>query len=435
MDNITLICLALSGMVAYLSLGGAIPLCFGAALMVMSFCGNMSMKGLMMQAMYEITSPVMLSIPLFIVAGLVMGESGIATRLLDFVNIWVGRKKGGLGVVVVFTCAVIGAISGSALTGVAAIGPIIIPRMVDEGYPRGYATGLVTISSVLGPIIPPSITMILYGYVTDTSVLACFVSAFVPGVIISIILAYFNLRWCRNFDLKLESNSTKNSCKMILNKTFVAIPALMFPVIIIGGIYGGVMTTSEAAAVSVVYAIIVGFFVYKGLTLKNFTEAAVDAGGSVASIMLMIMVCLMVGQNLTLLGIPQTVSEVLVKVSAGNKYVFLLLVNILFLILGMLVSDTVSVLLAIPLLLPAAISLGIHPVHLGAIVCLNGAMGVVTPPYCSALYLGVRIGNSTFAEVLRPTMKFFFVAYIPVLILTTYIPEISLFLPRLLGLI
>lgn len=435
MSAMTVVFLAFFVLILYLSVGGPLPLCFGAALMAMYHVGGVNMKGLLMQGMYEITNPVMLAIPLFIVAGLIMGESGIAKSLLDFVNVWVGRKKGGLGVVTIFTCAVLAAISGSALTGIAAIGPIVIPRMVEEGYPRGYATGLVAMSSVLGPIIPPSITLILYGFVTDTSILACFMATLVPGIIIAVLLSIVNLKWAKQFDLKLADviEDRKQKRRAVLNSTFSAIPALMFPVIIIGGIYGGVMTTAEAAAVSVVYAMLIGFFVYRGLRMNNFAQASLDAGASVASIMLMIMLCLVLGQTLTVMGVPQAVSEALLKI-ASNKYIFLFLVNILFLILGMLVTDAVSVLIAIPLLFPAAMAFGIDPVHFGAIVAINCSMGVVTPPYCSALYLGVRIGDSTFLDVLKPSMVFFSVVYIPMLILITYVPGLSLFLPRLLGL-
>lgn len=435
MDAMTVVFLTFLVLVLYLSVGGPLPLCFGAALMTMYYAGGINMNGLLMQGMYEITNPVMLSIPLFIVAGLVMGESGIAKSLLDFVNLWVGRKKGGLGVVTVMTCAVLAAISGSALTGIAAIGPIIIPRMIEEGYPRGYATGLVTISSVLGPIIPPSITLILYGYVTDTSILACFMATLVPGLVIAGILSAVNLKWAKKFDLKLTEviENRQERKDVALRTTFSAIPALMFPIIILGGIYGGIMTTSEAAAVSVIYAMVIGFFIYRGLRINNFIQASLSAGASVASIMLMIMLCLVLGQTLTVMGVPQAVSEALLNIS-NNKYVFLLLVNILFLILGMLVTDAVSILIAIPLLFPAAVAFGIDPVHFGAIVAINCSMGVVTPPYCSALYLGVRIGNSTFEDVLKPAMVFFFLAYVPVLISVTYIPQLSLFLPKLLGL-
>jgi tripartite ATP-independent transporter DctM subunit len=435
MEVMNVVLIAFIVLVLYLSLGGPLPLCFGAALMVMHFVGGIEMQGLIMQGLYEITNPVMLSIPLFIFAGKIMGESGIAKSLLDFVNLWVGRIKGGLGVVSIVTCAVLGAISGSALTGIAAVGPIMIPRMETEGYPRGYATGLVTISSILGLLIPPSITMILYGWVSETSILACFVATFIPGLIVTLAFSIMNIILSKKFNLHLEEELRgQKRIAEIKKRTFAAIPALIFPTIILGGIYGGVMTTTEAAAVSVVYALIVGFCVYKGLRRSNFVEAAMDSCMSVASIMLMITVCLILGQTLTLLGTPQTVSRVILNFS-NNVNVILFLVNILFIIMGMLVTDAVSVLLAVPLLLPAVVSLGISPVHFGAIVGVNLAMGVVTPPYASALFLGIRVGKAEFTEVLKPLMMFLCIGYVPVLILTTYFPELSLFLPRLLGLI
>ncbi|MEG2183501.1 MAG: TRAP transporter large permease [Cloacibacillus sp.] len=434
MDVMTVVYIAFLVLVLYLSLGGPLPLCFGAALMVMQYVGGINMKGLIMQGLYEITNPVMLSIPLFIFAGKIMGESGIAKSLLDFVNLGVGRIRGGLGVVSIVTCAVLGAISGSALTGIAAVGPIMIPRMEEEGYPRGYATGLVTISSILGLLIPPSITMILYGWISETSILACFVATFIPGVVVAINFSIMNIIMVKKFDLTLEAKLSGEARRSEVKKrTVKAIPALMFPVIILGGIYGGVMTTTEAAAVSVIYALIVGFFVYKGLKKSNFIESAMDSGMAVASIMLMIMVCLILGQTLTLLGVPQAVSAAILNFSS-NVYVILFLINILFLVLGMLVTDAVSVLLAVPLLLPAIMNLGISPVHFGAIVGVNLAMGVVTPPYASALFLGIRVGKAQFTEVLKPVMIFLVIGYVPVLILTTYIPEVSLFLPKLLGL-
>jgi len=435
MEVMEVVFIAFAVLVLYLSLGGPLPLCFGAAIMAIHFAGGIDMRGLLMQSLYEITNPVMLSIPLFIFAGKIMGESGIAKSLLDFVNLWVGRIKGGLGVVSIVTCAVLGAISGSALTGIAAIGPIMIPRMEAEGYPKGYATGLVTISSVLGLLIPPSITMILYGWVSETSILACFVATFIPGLIVTICFSVINLIMVKKFNLHMEDElKGLRRLKEIKKRTFIAIPALMFPVIILGGIYGGVMTTTEAAAVSVIYALIVGFCIYKGLHLSNFVAAAMDSTMSIASIMLMIAVCLVLGQMLTLMGTPQAVSSAILNFSS-NINVILFLINILFLIMGMLVTDAVSVLLAVPMLLPAVVALGISPVHFGAIVGVNLAIGVVSPPYASALYLGIRVGKAEFLEVLKPLMIFLSLGYIPVLILTTYIPELSLFLPRLLGLI
>lgn len=177
-------------------------------MMVMYFCGDITMKGALMYGLQQISSPVLLSIPMFVFAGQLMGESGIAKWLLDFVNIFVGRIKGGLGIVSVITCAIIGAISGSALTGVSAIGPIMIPRMIKENYPRGFACALVSISSVLGLLIPPSISMLTYAWLTDNSVLACFMSTVIPGTLITISLSLINMYIVKDHDLVLSKKIT-----------------------------------------------------------------------------------------------------------------------------------------------------------------------------------------------------------------------------------
>ena len=427
---IAMICLTL-----YLSVGGPLPFCFGLALAVMHFMAGVSMKGMLMFGLQTIMSPVLLSIPMFVFAGGLMGESGIADKLLNFVNIFVGRIKGGLGVVSVVTCAIIGAISGSSLTGVAAIAPIMVPRMAAEGYPRGYATALVTFSSVLGLLIPPSISMITYGWVTETSILACFIATLGPGLLVTLIFSVINLIYVKNLDLVITEKTNFSEKMSAASKSFIgAFPALMMPVIILGGIYGGIMTATEASAVAVVYSIIIGFAVYKGLTKNTFFKTAFESATTVGSIMMMIMICISLGQTFVMVGLPKAIAEGILSVS-NDKYMILLFINIIFIIMGMLVSDMVSLLLVVPLLFPLIKTIGIDPVHFGAIVGVNLAMGVVTPPYASVLYLGIRLGKTTFEETIKPLMILLLCGYLPVLILTTYVPQISMFLPRLLGLV
>ncbi|MFA0889806.1 MAG: TRAP transporter large permease [Synergistales bacterium] len=427
--------ISMLALTVFLSIGGPLPFCFGLSLMVMHFIGGVSMKGMLMYGLEQITSPVLLSIPLFVFAGGLMGESGIAKSLLDFVNIFVGKIKGGLGVVTVVTCAIIGAISGSSLTGVAALAPIMVPRMAEEGYPRGFAAALVSISSVLGLLIPPSISMITYGWVTGTSILACFLATLGPGLLITTALSVLNLFMVRNMDLKV-GNKTLLSEKLVMARKTIwgAAPALMMPVIILGGIYGGIMTATEAAGVAAVYAIPVGFLIYRGLKKGNFFETAVTSASTVGSIMLMIMLCLSLGQTFVMLQVPKILSEGILSITS-NKYLVLLLINVIFAIMGMLVSDMVSLLLVVPLLFPLVLSLGVNPVHFAAIVGVNLGMGVVTPPYASVLYLGIRLGKTTFQDTIKPLMILLIFGYVPVLALTTYVPELSLFIPRLFGLL
>lgn len=420
-------------LIILLTLGVPLSLCFGGALLFMTFFARISMISLLLWGFNQIMNPILLTIPLFILSGGVMSESGIAKSLLDFVNAFIGRIKGGLGVVAVVTCAIIGAISGSGFTGIAATGPILIPRMVEEKYPRGYATALITCSSILGLLIPPSTILIIYGWVTGTSILACFLSTVGPGLLIVLTFSIINLFSVRKMPLILEiPMNFKQKRKKIAVSTWQAIPALSMPVIILGGIYGGVFTPTEAAAVAVIISLPIGFLIYRGLKMKNFYKIVKESATSVGTIMVMILVALMLSQTFVMLQIPQAIIKFMFGITT-NKYLLLFMINILLFIIGMLVNDATGMVLAAPLLLPLVKELGVTPVQFAAIMGTNLAMGGVTPPYASILYLGMRVGKVGFTEILKPTMKFIIFGYVPVVFLTTYWPELSLFLPRLLG--
>jgi len=430
---ITIVLFDMLILVILLTLGVPLSFCFGGALLFMTFFTDISMKGLLLWGFYQVINPILLTIPLFILAGGIMSESGIAKYLLDFVNAFVGRIKGGLGVVAVVTCAIIGAISGSGFTGVAATGPVLIPRMEKEKYPRGYATGLVTCSSILGLLIPPSTIMIIYGWVTETSILACFLATIGPGLLIVVSFSIINLISVRKMPLTLEPPMNfKEKGRKILVSTWQAFPALLMPIIILGGIYGGVFTPTEAAAVAVIISLPIGFLIYRGLKLKNFYKIVKDSATSVGTIMVMILVALMLGQTFVMLQIPQAIINFMFGITT-NRLLLLFMINILLFVIGMLVNDATGMVLAAPLLLPLVKELGITPVQFAAIMGTNLAMGGVTPPYASILYLGMRVGKVEFIEILKPTLKFIILGYVPVVFLTTYWPQLSLFLPRLLG--
>lgn len=430
---LTVVLLDIILLVFLLIMSVPLPYCFGGALLFMVVFGDVSMKSMMLWGFNQMISPVLLASPLFILSGTLMGESGIAKRLLDFVDAFVGRIKGGLGVINVVTCALIGAISGSGFTGVAATGPVMIPRMVEQGYPRGYATALVTVSSILGLLIPPSVIMILYGWVTETSILACFLATVGPGIAITAALSLMNLVWARKFNLVLQDPMPiAKKMRQIRTRTWGALPALLMPIIVLGGIYGGVFTPTEAAAVSAFYAIPVGFLVYRSLNRKNFYKMTIESSTSIGAIMTMILFCLMLSQTYVMLKVPQTIVELFFGFT-NNRTVMLIIVNLYLFLVGMIVNDATGMILVAPLLLPLAIELGIHSIHLSAIMGVNLAMGGVTPPYASILYLGMRIGKCEFTEILGPTLAFLIFAYIPIVFLTTFWPDLSLFLPRLFG--
>lgn len=425
--------LAIATLVILLTLGVPLAFCFGGALMVLNLVGDVTMKGNMLWGFGQLSNPVLLAIPLFVLAGTIMSESGIAASLLRLVSIFVGRIRGGLGVVATVSCAVIGAISGSGLTGVAAIGPLLIPEMERRGYPRAYATALVANSSVLGLLIPPSVTMIVFGWVTDTSILACFLSTLIPGLLIMCSFSAINLYQARKFDLILdEPLSRAEFVSTVKERTVHAFPALLMPIMILGGIYGGIMTPTEAAALAVVYAIPVGIWIYKGLTRKSLTNAGKEAGTAVGSIMFMILFSLILSQMFVMENVPQEIVKGIFSITE-DKTTLLILINLLLFLVGMVVNDVTAIILIGPLLMPLMEALGISPIQFAAIMGVNTAMGGVTPPYASILYFGARIGNVKFVDVIKPAMTLILFGYLPVVVLTTFWSDLSLYLPRLFG--
>jgi tripartite ATP-independent transporter DctM subunit len=435
MEMINIVIIDVILLVVLLMMSIPLPYCFGGALAFMAVFGGASMKSMMLWGFNQMISPILLASPLFILAGTLMGGSGIAKHLLNFADVFVGKIKGGIGVVAVVTCAMIGAISGSGFTGVAATGPILIPRMVDQGYPRGYATALVTVSSVLGLLIPPSIIMIFYGWVTDTSILAAFLSTVGPGLLIVVMFSIINLIWVRRMpDIKLEETMDKYA-RRNLNKSRIinSIPALMMPIIILGGIYGGVFTPSEAAAVAAVLTIPIGFYVYKEMNLRKLRSLLSESATSIGAIMTMILFTLMLSQTFVLLRVPQAIIDMMLGITT-NKVLLLIIINLFLFLVGMIVNDVTGMILVAPLLLPLVTALGLSPIHFAAIMGVNLAMGGVTPPYASILYLGMRIGKAEFTEILKPTMVFLLFGYLPVVFITTFWEPLSMFLPRLFGL-
>jgi C4-dicarboxylate transporter DctM subunit len=425
--------LAVAVLVILLTVGVPLPFCFGGALMVMSIGGGLSMKGNMMWGAGQLMNPILLAIPLFVLAGTIMSQSGIAASLLRFLNTFVGHIRGGLGIVASVSCAIVGAISGSGLTGIAAIGPLLIPEMEKRGYPRAYATALIANSSILGLLIPPSVTMIVYGWVTDTSILACFLATLGPGLLVTFNFAVINMIKARNFPLVLDEKlPLKGMLKEVKTRTTHAIPALLMPIIILGGIYGGIMTPTEAAAVAVIYSIPVGFWIYKGLTWKTLLESGKESATAVGSIMFMILFSLILSQMFVVENIPAELVEAVFSVTE-NKVLLLIFLNIMLFLVGMIVNDITAIILIAPLLLPLMTAMGISPIQFAAIIGVNTAMGGVTPPYASILYLGARIGKVKFSEVIGPAMMLIVWGYLPVVILTSSWPELSLFLPTFFG--
>ena len=419
-------------LVVLMFLGVPLPLCFGGALSLFVIIGGLNIKSLLVWGFSQMISFTLLAGPMFILSGAFINNTKIADRLLDLVESFTNKIKGGIGIISIVTCGFLGAISGSAFTGLAAVGPSLFPKMVKQGYPRGYAAALISSSTILGVLIPPSLTMITYGWITGESVLACFLSTVIPAFLLMFLLSVINIRDARRFDTGtiVEADAPKKSkAKLWVS----SIPALMMPVIILGGIYGGIFTASEAAAVAVCVCIIIGLLVYRNLNFKSFMGALRESSSSIGSIMLMIFFCLLLSQCFVLLKLPEQLIAMFMSFT-DSKIVVLLCINVFLLFLGMIVNDGTAVVLCAPILLPLCQAYGIGGVQLAALMVMNLSIGELTPPYASILYLGMRVCDVSFEEIMPPIIKLIVFAYLPVTIATTYIPELSLFLPRLFGL-
>lgn len=406
---------------------------FGIGAVMFAFTTGNNISFLIPHGFKTASGFALLALPLFIFAGLLMAEGGISERLLNFVNAFVGRIKGGLGAVTVLTCALFGAISGSSSAAIAAVGQIMIPRMVREGYPEGHATALVACSSVLALLIPPSIPMIIFSITGGLSVGAAFLSTIIPGILLTLLYCALNIWFLRdNPNIKVDAPlPLKQAAKGVISTGYSAGFALLMPVIILGAIYSGIATPTEAAAIAVIYAIPVGLFIYKGMSLRNLGTVTVRAVTMTGSIMAVLFFLFIMSRAMILEQVPKELAEALLHIS-DNKYVILLLINLLLLLIGMIVDDISGSVLAAIIFLPVVNELGIDPIHFAAIVGVNLGLGNVSPPCAPMLYMAGGVSKLSLDRYITPTLKFLCFGHLPMVFLVTFIPELSLFLPKLL---
>lgn len=416
-------------------LGVPVAMSFGAMAIYLAYSFDVPSRMLIPTAFYQVKSVVILSIPFFILVGSLMSSGGLAERLIGFVNSITGRLRGGLGAVTVVACAMFGSIGGSCSSAVAAIGTIMIPRMEENGYSRGYSTALVACSSILGQLIPPSVPMILFALVTYQSIPGCWLATIGPGMITIVVFCIFNYFMVRKMPIKvMPSISFKQQIKEMGKATSRASLALLLPVLLLGAIYGGIATPTEAACVSVFYVIPVSMFAYKTLDRKALVESIV-AGATTTGVLIIMFFFVMINTRImTLEQLPQEMAELIMTISP-NKYVILLMVNIFLLVIGMIMDDISGTVIAASLLFPVMEKIGIHPLHFAAIMGVNLGLGNVTPPTAPILYLAGRIGNCKIEHYLKPSVILMYGGMLPVVLITTYWPGLSLFLPRLFGFI
>ena len=368
-----------------------------------------------------------LAIPLFVLLGVVMEKTEISRSLVAFADELVGYMTGGLAMGTIVACAIFAAISGSGPATVAAIGTVAIPEMVRRGYSQRFAVAVAASGGILGPIIPPSIPFIIYGVVVEESIAKLFLGGLGAGLVLAFLM--MALSFIKAKIEKVPVSGRGPSLKGIVRSMWEAKLALLAPGIVLGGIYAGVCTPTEAGGIGSIYVILVGFFITRTLTVKGLWQCMEKTARTSAMIMFVIGAAYLPAWLMASWNIPEAGTKFIMGLS-GDKNAFLIFVNVLFLIIGSLLDTPAAIVILAPILHPIAIKLGIHPIHFGTIVVVNFVIGYITPPFAYNLFVAKSITGMTMDEVSVAAVPFILVSLLG-LILITYIPEISLFFPRL----
>ena len=417
---ILFICLIVFGAIS-LPIGIAMGL---ATMLCLVFATNIDPIMVAQNAFAGIDSFSLMAIPFFMLAGNFMRYGGISKRLLDLADNIVGFFTGGLGAITTFTAMFYAAISGSGPATVSAIGSFMIPEMEEKGYDKGYATALSAAAGTIGVIIPPSIPFVIYGVATGTSIGDLFKAGILPGLVMGIALMAYNWYICKRHGWK--GNGRKFSFKALWKSFLDAFWAILSPVIILGGIYSGKFTPTEAAAVSCVYTFIIGTFVYKEIRWKEFVDCMKDTVIIAGATSFIVGMSTSFAYVMTLEQVPETLSAFILGLSS-NKIVVLLIMNVFLLIVGMFMDNISSCTILAPILLPVATALGVNPVHFGILMTMNLAVGFITPPYGVTLFVGSSVARIPFERVVKWIWPLIGTILV-VLLLTTYVPQLSLLL-------
>ena len=371
----------------------------------------------------------LLAIPLFVLAGQLMSHGGLARRIVDMSLVFVGHIRGGLGLVVIFSTMLMSGISGSPAANTAAIGSISVPAMVKRKYPVGFATAILAAAGGVSTLVPPAIDLIIIGVIANISIGALFAGGILPAVLCGLAIMVLANYKARKMALPLiEPMSREEKLKTLRDGL---LPVLMV-LIILGGIYGGVFTPTEAAAVAVVYGFCVAFFIYKELKLKDLPEVLLKTCSLTGVVLLVLATANMFSFVLTFEGLPLAMAD-MITAYAFNWIMFIFFVHILFFVLGMVMDCLPPILILMPILVPVATAMGIDPVHFGIIVAANVGLGMVSPPVGICLFVACGIADTRIERVVRPLLPFLLILVISLMVIT-FVPQISLFLPRLFGL-
>ena len=398
-----------------------------ASVLTLLLFGDQSLLSLAQRFNHATEVYPLLAVPFFILAGTFLTSGGVARRLIAFATAITGWIRGGLAMGSVLACMLFAAVSGSSPATVVAVGSITIAGMVSAGYSRGYATGVVTNAGTLGILIPPSIVMVVYGAITETSVGALFIAGVIPGLLLTMAMMTA-IYFLAGRDHLPKRNAT--SWREVVKTGREAFWGLMLIAIVLGGIYGGVFTPTEAAAVSAVYALIIAVFVYRDIGPREIPDVLIRGARVTTMLMFIVANAYLFAFVLTTEQIPQEISQAVLAAELP-PWAFLILVNVILLVAGNLMDPTSVVLILAPIIFPLAINLGIDPVHLGIIMVVNMEIGMVTPPVGLNLFVASGVSNLSLTQVIRASLPWL-VLLLGFLVVVTYIPAISLFLPELM---
>lgn len=419
---VTAIVLVVIGVPMVVALGAAV------ALSVLN-SSTLALSTLVQQTFSGINSYVLMAIPLFMIAGELMSECGLIDDLLDAAKLIVGRVPGGLACTNIVGSMLFAGISGSAVADTAAIGGALIPAMVKEGYDEDYSVAVTASSSVIGPIIPPSIPMVLYGSLMGISVGAMFAGGMIPGILggIALLIPAIIISKKRNY-LRYTDRLTIKRIAKTVKKT---LPAIFMPVIIVGGLLGSFFSPTEASAICVLYTLIVGIFYYKSLTLKKIIKCILNGTVLAATVLALVGISTPIGTIVALERVPAAISALITSIST-NRIVVLLMIDVLLLFLGCMLDGSVIILIFAPILAPVATSLGISGLHFAVLFVMTVMIGVCTPPFGLCLYVASGIAKIPFEKSAKAILPFVF-ALMFVVLAVTLIPELALFVPRVMG--
>jgi len=412
-----------------------VPIAFaigGGTLLAIIYSGNLPLVLVPQRMFIALDNWVLMAIPLFMLAGNLMSAGGMSKRIVLFCSELFGFVKGGLAIISVAASMVFAGVSGSSTADTAAIGSIMLPAMKEDGYNMKFATALQAAAGSIGPVIPPSILMILIGFMTDTSVAKLFLGGIVPGVLIGIGLMFISyLHALRGGEKYLPTKNKQFNWKRLLKTGIEALPGLGLPFIIIFGIVGGIFTATEAAVIAVVYGLIVGLFVYKEITIKDLPNIFLKSAELACIVMFVCTTAYLFTWFATAIHLPDILAKFMMS-KVQNKFEFLIFLNILLLIVGMFMESFSAIVILMPLLFPVAQSYGIDPVHFGVIACVNLAIGYITPPYGATLFVSCSLSGKSIREV-TPYIFPILLMMLFVLIIITYLPQSFIWIPNMLN--